>query len=363
MDVVTSGNKTSHTEPTIRDIAEHLGLSHPTVSRALRDHPSISLETKRKVREAADQLGYIPNSSARMLRQTQSDLIGVIFPDIQNDFYSSATAILGKALAQRGQKLMLAISEDDPALELKLVQGMREARVAGVVIAPTANLRRETQRLLRPIPTLQLLRRHPDLDGILVGVDESKGIALAVGHLAGLGHERIGFIVGNKSLSTGRNRTAGYRKGLRLAGLPVDDSLILHGAPRPEFGYEAMEQLLALPRPPSAVVIASSQLTLGSLDALRHHSISIPKHLSVIAYHDPGWFALWGPGISAVSLPVKVMANTVASLLLGGLADLSDVPGGTGADRAQKIMFEPQLIIRGTTAAPAARQGRSTRVS
>lgn len=361
MPLMTRIGKTSHAEPTIRDIAEYLHLSHPTVSRALRDHPSISYETRRKVREAADKLGYVPNSSARMLRQTQSDLIGVIFPDIQNDFYSSATATLGKALVQRGQKLMLAISEDDPALELKLVQGMREARVAGVVIAPTAELRPETLRLLQPIPTLQLLRHHPGLSGVLVGVDESKGIALAVSHLASLGHQRIGFIVGNKSLSTGRGRTAGYRKGLLAAGLPIDETLILHGAPRPEFGYTAMEQLLALSHPPSAVVIASSQLTLGSLDALRQHSISIPKRLSVIAYHDPDWFALWGPGISAVRLPVKEMADTVAALLLHEYPGTSGRAEDVGANRLKKIIFEPQLIIRGTTARPVLRQRRPDR--
>ena len=335
--------RTRGADVTIRDIADELGMSHATVSRALNDHAAISAPTKTRVREAAQRLGYIPNSGARALRQTKSRLIGVIFPDIQNDFYSAAMDKLSSAMRQANYELVLAVSHDDAEIESQHVRSLREARVAGVIIAPSTGLHSATAELLAPLPVVQLLRRHPLLAGPVVGVDEPRGIAGGVTHLANRGHHRIAYIGGPVSLSTGLDRLSGYRDGLRKAGIAPDESLVMLGDPRPEFGQAALERLVKTHNPPTAVLFAGSQLTLGGLAAIRRMEIQIPRELAVLGYHDPAWFAVWGSGISAIRLPVDALAAHAGATLLA-MMQRDPLPAHLGPAR-----LEPRLMLRGST--------------
>ena len=328
---------------TIRDIADELGMSHATVSRALNDHAVISAPTKARVREAAQRLGYIPNSGARALRQTQSRLIGVIFPDVQNDFYSAAMDKLSSAMRQANYALVLAVSHDDADIEAQHVRSLREARVAGVIIAPSTQMHAATAELLAPLPVVQLLRRHPLLTGPVVGVDEQRGIARGVAHLATRGHRRIAYIGGPVALSTGLDRLTGYRDGLRKAGIAVDEALVMLGEPRPEFGQAALERLVQTENPPTAVLFAGSQLTLGGLAAIRRLGLQVPKGMAVLGYHDPAWFAVWGSGISAIRLPVNALVDHAGRSLLAMMQG-GPLPADLGPAR-----LEPRLVLRGST--------------
>jgi LacI family transcriptional regulator len=288
-----------------------------------------------------------------MLRRTHSELIGVIFPDVQNDFYSATMSTLAAAFLKQGYKLVLATSEDRAENELKHIQSLREARVAGVIIAPTAALKKKSIALLDSIPTVQLLRRHSRLATATVRLDEKASVAMAVNHLIAQGHTRIGFIGSDKSLSTGRDRAAGYTDAMRAGSLDIDDSLLLQGPPRPEFGRRALSRFLLHDRPPTAVVIASPELTLGGLAAIQEFRIQTPEDLALIGYHDPDWFRLWGPGISCVRLPVEDMAAAAARLLLQQLDSVEPGTGtGGGAIPApltpQDVLFQSSLIVRGT---------------
>ncbi|MGB3289477.1 MAG: LacI family DNA-binding transcriptional regulator [Burkholderiaceae bacterium] len=332
---------------TIKDIAARLGISHPTVSRALRDHPAIRKETRELVKKTARELGYIPHSGARMLRRTRSELIGVIFPDVQNDFYSKTMSTLATAFLHHGYKLVLAGSEDRPSVELEQIRSLREARVAGVIIAPTAGLRKEAVALLDGIPTVQLLRRHATLPAPVVSLDERAGIAAAVHHLAGKSHRRIGFIGSPNTLSTGKGRAQGYRQAMREAALRLDESWLFQGPPRPEFGRASMLALLSGDNPPTAVILASPELALGGLLAIRELGIRVPEQLALIAYHDPDWFQLWGPGISCIRLPVHDMASAAVSLLLAQMGQQRD--GKAAAAAGPETCFMPILVERGTT--------------
>jgi DNA-binding LacI/PurR family transcriptional regulator len=340
---MASTSRTRGIEVTIRDIADELGLSHATVSRALHDHAVISAPTKVRVHEAAQRLGYIPNSGARALRRTQSRLIGVIFPDIQNDFYSAAMAHLSSAMRQAQFELVLAVSHDDADIEAQHMRSLREARVAGVVIAPSMRLHASTAALLAPLPVVQLLRRHPLLAGPAVGVDEHAGIARGVAHLALRGHRRIAYVGGPVALSTGLDRLGGYRDALHKAGIAPDESLVRLGDPRPQFGQAALEHLLQIKDPPTAVLFAGSQLTLGGLAAIRRLNLNVPRDLALLGYHDPAWFAIWGSGITAIRLPVNTLAAHASATLLAML-QASPMPADLGS-----VRLEPRLMLRGST--------------
>lgn len=332
-------------EVTIKDIAASLGIAHSTVSRALNDHPHVNPETKARVRRAAQALGYAANSGARMMRSGASRLVGLIVPDVQNEFYNAAAKIMADYCAGEGYQLVLAVSEDDPEKELQQVQALREARVAGVLVAATASPRRDTIQMLKQLPTVQFLRRHPGIVGHSVRADDVLGIQKATAHLIGLGHRRIGYVGVTEELSTGRARADGYRNAFLEARLKPNAGLMRLGAPRPEFGREALIELLGLANPPTAIVVASPRLMLGVLEGVNRLQLSIPEDLSLVAYSDLDWYRVWQPAITAVALPVADMAATAALFLFRQIQQRSTEGAGSSTP------FEPILNPRGSSAA------------
>jgi LacI family transcriptional regulator len=341
---------------TIKDIARSLDLAHSTVSRALNDHPSIGDVTKLRVRSEAKRLGYFPDSSARIMRGSTSLLVGLIVPDIENEFYNAAAKAMTRVCSLRGYQLVLSVSDDDPIQEQRHVEALRGSKAAGIVIVPTAKPRARTAQLLRDVPTVQFLRYARAIGKIVVRADEGQGIFEAVQHLLGLGHKRIGYIGGPRGLSTGDSRVAGYERALKEGKLKEDVSLACLGLPRPEFGYAALATLLDLANPPTALVVAGSRQLLGSLTAIAERKIDVPAQLSVVGYGDPAWFQICRPSITAVALPVLEMATRAGNLLFE-LMDRSAEAVGRPAEPA----FMPQLIVRETSASPSFVRPRHSR--
>lgn len=330
----------------IKDIAAHLGMSHATVSRALNDKPAISEDTKERVRRAALQLGYIPNAGGRLLRGLPSSLVGLIIPDVQNEFYSTTAKILAENCAREGLQLILCISEDDPDLEYRHIRALLEARVAGIVITPTATLRRDSAALLRNTPLIQLVRRHPLLKAAHVCVDDVDGLYMATRHLLELGHRRIAYIGGFTELSTGARRLDGFRKAMTEFAATPDADLIFLGPPRPEFGAATAHRLIDLDRPPTAIVLASSQLATGCLETLHARKVAVPGQLSMVVYGDAIWHWFAAVPISAISLPVAEITNAAAALLFARIRQ----PAG-GSDTVETtLQLSPHLVVRESTA-------------
>src|SRR5487761_839673 len=136
-------------EVTIRDVAHALKVSHPTVSRALHGRPGVGEKLAQLIREKADELGYVPNRRAQDLRRADTTLIGLVIPDLHNDLWGSITKFLADDLRERGMNVVLTDSNEDPALELLHVRGLREARTGGIIVAPTMQMKEETLELLR----------------------------------------------------------------------------------------------------------------------------------------------------------------------------------------------------------------------
>jgi LacI family transcriptional regulator len=179
-----------------------------------------------------------------------------------------------------------------------------------------------------------------------VVVDDHEGTFAATQHLLNYGHEYLAFIGGDTSLSTGRNRLAGFEDALKAHGR--EPAAIAIGAPRPEFGRYAVTSMMSAKPRPTGLVFGSAELTLGGLQALRALRIEWPHQVSVVGYHDPAWFELAAGGITTVRLPVEDIAATAASVLL------ARVPGHNADDidpePAVNIAFSPTLAVRGSTA-------------
>lgn len=336
---------------TLKDIAEQLGIAHTTVSRALGDHPRISAATKAQVQAMARRMGYVANAGARAMRVGEDRLVGLVVPDMRNEFYSGASTALGHQCTQAGYRMMFGISEDDPAVEELQVRTLRESRCSVVLFTPSFAPTAQTKHWLAQMPVVQLLRFDPALGRRSVTVDDQDGLFRATRHLLDLGHTDIAYIGGPLTISTGRHRLEGYEQALRQRGLRSQAALRRLGPPQTEFGDEALVSLLESGQRFTAVTVASVRQMLGVLRAVRRRGIVVPKDLSLVCYGDAEWFEFADPPITAVSLPVDDMVRQAAETLFSLLKD------GRPAARAARAARHPpaftgELKVRGSTAPP-----------
>ncbi|KWF06389.1 LacI family DNA-binding transcriptional regulator [Burkholderia pseudomultivorans] len=336
------------TGTTAKLVAEKLGISISTVGRALSDDPRISAATKQRVREMADALGYVTDAPARIMRGGSSKLLGLVIPDVLNDFYASIAQALSTCCEEQGYQLALSIARDDRDLEAKHIKALVSARVAGVVIVPTASPRRETATLLAGVPHVQLLRSTSALGAQWFGMDDEACIRAGTAHLLGLGHRDIGYIGGPDTLSTGAARVRGFLQAYRDAGLDPARAVTQLGPPTDQHGYESAMRLVAHPGAlapkVSAIIAGSSHVTIGILSALKELDVNVPGTLSLVGFGDPTWARWWGPGLTTAHLPIHELATTCGLWLLRSLANK-----GAALPSLQSIA-KSELIVRGSTA-------------
>lgn len=328
---------------TIKDIAARLNVSASTVGRALADDSRISAAMKQRVQEVAGEIGYVANRAARMMRGVSSNLVGLIVPDVRNNFYSTIAHALSKCLEQEGFQLTLSESDDDRTAELRHVRELVSANVAGMILVPCARPLPATAKLLQTMPHIQLLREHTSLGKQWFGMDDVRALGLAVEHLLQLGHRRIAYIGPPMDLPTGAARLKGYRDALALSA-SHDPALELCGAPDDEMASGAgLGGLLRLERPPSAVVIAGVRHTHAVVNECIAMGIRVPEDLSVVGFGDEAGFGWWGAGLTTISLPVSEMATSC------GLWFLHQLRQRTTPLPPYRSISAPSLVVRGST--------------
>lgn len=341
---------------TIKDIAQLVGVAPSTVGRALADHPHVHEDTKVRVRKAALRLGYVAHSPARMMRGGHSKLIGLMIPDVRNDFYSTAAQAISEACAGAGFQVVLSITNDDPAREFEQLYGLVSARVAGVIVVPTARPTKDALALLARLPHIQLIRRDRLIRAPWFGIDDAAATRLAAEHLLALGHRAIAYVGGDLGLSTGRERFRGFEQALAAHGLKAHPRFCSHGPGDAAFGTAATRRILAQATRPTAVVAAGSRLTVGALEAVRAMEIAVPDALSIVGFNDTAALGWWGNGVTSIGLPVFDIAVACATGLLGSLR-LKASPVAARLQPPSQATFAPFLVERGSTARLARRRG------
>jgi DNA-binding LacI/PurR family transcriptional regulator len=331
---------------TAKDIAARLNLSVSTVGRALADDHRISAETKFRVNQVAEELGYVANRAARMMRGARSTVIGLVVPDVGNSFYSTVAHALAETVNSHEHQVMLCETGDDRQAELRHVRDLAAAQVAGVVIVPTPKPYAEVARLLRTMPHVQLLRRVPSLGPHWFGIDDHTVLHTATSHLLELGHERIGYIGGTRDIPTASARLTGFRDAIAAAGLSAESGLMRLGSPSSaSHGADAVRALCAAPSPPTAIVTGSVQITRGVLDALHLDGVRVPRQLSVVGFGDEPGFSWWGPGLTTVALPMHDLATACGVWLL------HRIEARAAAASPFASVSPGALVLRGSTAA------------
>ena len=335
---------------TLRDVARSAGVHAGTVSRALnpRTRYLVSAETARRVVRAADKLGYRPNSIARSLKTNRSQTIGVLLPDLTNPLFPPIVRGIEDALAQAGYTALLANSDNDPAKERLHFETMRARHVEGFIMA-TAHREHPLieEAIAAGVPIVLVNRTVDSGRAFAVISDDYKGAALAVSHLASLGHEKIAHIVGPEAYSTGRVRHRGFVEGMRIAGLKADRRLIRFTRSFTEDeGGRVFRKLWDDKRRFTAVFAGNDLLALGCYDVLAEAGLRCPEDISIVGFNDIPFLDKLSPPLTTVRVPHYEIGSRATELLLRRLDDPSSEP--------VTVLLQPQLVVRGSTCPPTA---------
>lgn len=301
----------------IGDVARRAGVSPITVSRAIRNHPHVREDTRQRVIEAVQELGYVPNAVARGLKQARSGLIALVVTDMVDPFFSVVAHGVEDAVRQAGKMLVLGNSADDLALEGEYLRIMAEHRVDGIILVPAPRSPgTSTPHLPNGIPLVILDRSLPGIAADVVRCDTSSGTRALCRHLLALGRRRIAIVGGLPDTLTWQERIDGYQEALHEAGLTVPQEFVVHGDYRAESGKAAVAMLMALPQPPDAIIAANSKVVRGVLDALVAMGYRVPEDVAVSAIDDPLPESTFWPRLTVVEQPGYEMGVAAVEFLM-----------------------------------------------
>ncbi|MBW8767571.1 MAG: LacI family DNA-binding transcriptional regulator [Geodermatophilales bacterium] len=329
--------------PTLADVAARAGVSTALVSIVLRDVPGASAAARERVRRAAEELGYRPDSRARLLRSSRSRLLGVVF-GVQNDFHGDLVGGLYAAADRVGYELALsavAPGRDEERAVSSLLQDRCEALVLLGPQLATARL----AGLVAYLPVVVVVARPVRAASVdVVRTADDVGMHQAVDHLVALGHRRIAHIDGGRAPGAAERRR-GYRDALADHGL-ADEERILQGELGEDDGASAARRLLQGPLP-SAVTVFNDRCAVGVIDVLRREGLSVPGDISVVGYDDSRLARL-------SSVDLTTVAQDAGRLTTLAVARAVDRLDGAAVDQREQVV-PPHVVVRSTTG-PAERQ-------
>jgi LacI family transcriptional regulator len=338
------------TRPTIRDVASHAGVSPSTVSVILNavEGARVADDTRRRVTEAARQLGYAADPAARALRTQRTHTIGFVSDVIATTPFAGRLIQGAQDAAWRQGMLMLLVNTGgDAEHEREALRTLVHRRVDGIVYATMYHRVVEVPRLRAGLP-LVLLDARPAEPGAVPCVvpDEEGGAAAALEELLRHGHRRIGFVQDREGPPAAGERLRGYRDTLAAHGIAFDPALVAAGHPGAQGGRAALPRLLDLPDPPSAVFCFNDRMAMGAYQAAAARGLRIPDDLSVVGFDDQPEIAdALRPGLTTIALPHHEMGEWAVQALLGR-------PPPAGGDQAGEKRM-PCPLIRRESVAPA----------
>lgn len=331
---------------TVKDIARKLGLHYTTVSKALRDHPDISVATKNRVLSLAEEVDYHPNSIAKSLKNQASSTLAVIVPSIKNDFFSAVISGVEETAYGREFNTVVCQSNESAEREAIHLRTLISNRVAGVLVsvAQTTTSGVDFRALQRQgIPLVFFDRVCEDVEAGRVVVDDYGAAMRAVEHLIQSGYRNIAHAAGPESTSIGRDRCKGYLDALKRHGLKESDGLIVHGGFEEEDGAAAFRQLRSLDRRPDAVFAVNDPVARGVHAEIRQSGLAIPRDVAVAGFGDNRLSSYLDPPLTTVSQSPYEMGKIAVAMLLRQIDNPSRTPV------CETEVIQTHLIVRKST--------------
>jgi len=329
---------------TIKDVARRAGVAISTVSAVLNRSAPVSEQIIEKVQRAIGEIGYVPHGAARSLRSGQSQVIGLVVPNIANPHFAAVAREIENVCLAAGYMTVVYSTGQDPERESQVLTMLRIQRVAGLILIPTRSDAEHGNRLRDQIriPTILLDMFVEGLPYKVIKSDNVEAGRLATDHLLQLGHRRIGIVFGLPGLATSDDRLAGYLAAHAAHGCPIDPSLQLAGDFDQSRARQRSLDLLGRADRPSAIVTISNMMTVGLLFAARERGLRLPDDLSVVGIDDLEYAAILDPAPTIVATQILVMARRAIELLLQQL-------GQKTPPTADWEIYAPSLVVRGST--------------
>jgi LacI family transcriptional regulator len=329
----------------LRDVAQAASVHVATASRALNPDTRslVSSTTAERVLQAAKALDYRPNPIARSLRTARSDTVGLVIPDLTNPLVPPMVRGVADVMTPAGYDAWIVNTDNDPEREVAQIESLRAKQVDGLIVA-TARLEHPWLEELHDEGVRIVLANRLLGAGRIPSVtaDNAAGSALAVDHLARLGHTRIAHVSGPQTLSTGLVRRRGYLQSIRDHGLPEDpDLLVTCAAWTEEEGAHAVGRLLDAGVAFTAVVAGHDRVALGAYDALAARGLSCPGDISVVGFNDMPFMDKVSPPMTTVRIPHYELGAEAARLLLEVLHDPARHP--------RSLLLPLTIVVRSST--------------
>jgi LacI family transcriptional regulator len=342
----------------IRELARRSGVSTATVSRALNNRGDVSEETRRRIQELAEELGYSPNQSARTLVRRRSDTVGLIWDtayaneDRRHPFLLDLFVGIKQAVNAAEMHLMVLSTHGAGTGVDAYVRAARQHSLDGIIMmgvdeahpAVTAIADSDIACVAIDLP----LQRHRTT---YVTSDSRAGAASAVGHLHALGHRAIATITGPQNLMPGAERLAGYRYEMARLGLPCPPEYVVHGDFFLASGYECGRRLAALPEPPTAIFAAGDEMAIGAVHALEDCGMSVPEDIAVVGFDDVESASQVRPALTTVAQDRVAIGTGAVATLLDIVAD-NERPQGQWTSHAP-LLVPTRLVIRASCGSSA----------
>lgn len=335
----------STTKSTLVLVAERAGVSIASVSRVLNGLPA-SEAVALRVRSAADELGYVPDATARSLKAGKTEQIALAVADVGNPAYVSMMHAVSTVVSDAGFRLVLSSTGNDPQDQIDLLASLNRGFVDGLILSPlrvTDPLIAQLAASRLPIVVIGTLPEHVAIDS--VRADSRKGVGLAVRHLHSLGRRRIAFVNGPVDTVPGTARLSGYVTAMTKLGLALNsdmqveaDDFTFHA------GLAAVDTLLGQASP-DAIVCANDLLAVAAMKVITSHGLTVPGDIALVGMDDTDVAQLTTPTLSSVDLGSAKRARKAAKLLLSRLEN-RDLP-------PRVVVVKPSLTIRESSGAPS----------
>ena len=335
-------------EMTMKDIAREMGVSVATVSRALKDSPSISRERREKIQQFAREHNYIPNAIAEQLRNSRKSppkVIGVIMPEFVHYYFATVLAGIEKVASDRGYMILIASSNESQQREIDIYRAFYKNKVCGIIASQakgTVDYGHFVALDKQKLPLVFFDRICPAINASRVVVDDYMGTFKAVSHLIESGCKRIVFYGTAPNLEIAINRFNGYKDALYKHGLTLDETLVKECDTREE-AERITPELLELKDRPDAFFAVNDETAIGVLYTVKNRGLKIPEEVSICGFTNSTYAISCDPQLTSVEQNGYEIGSEAAEILI----DM--VEGSIPRDRATKRIVKTNLIVRETT--------------
>lgn len=335
---------------TIKDIARQIGVSHSTVSRALRGDPLISPKTAKRIITVAREMSYLPSAAARSLKTNRSQVIGVVVTSIDDPFFSEIVFGIEETARKADYSLFIAASQHNPTLEQKTIQAMMEHRADGVIICSSSFSSDQGRQLLENgFPMVVVNHQGVENFNYSIYHDDVDGSRQVTHYLIAQGHRRIAYLGNALSGRTTLDRLSGFQQEMSAAKLPVPPEYVhqVDGSD-PESGLLGARHLLGLPVPPTAIICYNDMLAIGALKGCQQSGYRVPADISITGFDNIPFSGYTRPALTTFDQPKQSIGAEAARLLLELLK--SDL--GKRSFEPKEIILKGRLLIRNSVAHP-----------